>query len=103
MSLFEIRHYRVFPGKMDEWVHLMEHRVVPYFAARGMMVTGMFRGEKDEDQFTYIRRFDDEAHRAALYESEEWQSQIKPLVRQCIDVDKTIVHRVTETRYSPMR
>ena len=54
-----------------------------------------------------IRRFDDEAHRAALYaavyESDDWQTNYKPTVRRLVDVDKTIVYRAVGTPCSTMR
>ena len=107
MALFEIRQYRVQPGKMDDWIAFMETRVVPFMTAKGMVIPALFRGEEDEDLQIWIRRFDDEAHREklykAVYESDEWQSEFKPTVRQLVDVEKTVVHRMTGTQHSPIR
>ena len=107
MSLFEIRQYQVYPGKMDEWIKFMENRVAPFITARGMVVTAMFRSEEDENLFIWIRRFDNEAHREklykAVYESDEWQQNYKPTVRKLVDVEKIIVQRVIGTNQSPIR
>lgn len=107
MSLFEIRQYQVYPGKMDAWVTFMETRVAPFMTARGMVIPAMFRGEDDDNLHIWIRRFDDETHRQklykAVYESEDWQQNYKPTVRQLVDVEKTIVHRMNGTPCSPIR
>lgn len=107
MALFEIRQYQVFPGKMDDWIAFMETRVAPFMTARGMVIPAMFRGEDDDNLHIWIRRFDDEAHRAqlykAVYETEEWQRDFKPTVRQLVDVEKTVVHRMRGTQSSPIR
>jgi thioester reductase-like protein len=72
-----------------------------------MVIPAMFRGEEDANLHIWIRRFDDEAHRERLYEavygSQEWQENYKPRVRELVDVEKTIVHRVVGTPHSVMR
>ena len=30
---YELRRYRILPGKMDEWIRLMEEEIVPAVAA----------------------------------------------------------------------
>lgn len=107
MSLFEIRQYQVKPGKMDEWITFMETRVAPYMIKYGMVIPAMFQGLEDKNLHIWIRRFNDEAHREKLYqivyESEEWQSKFKPIVHRLVDVEKTVVHRMTGTPHSPLR
>ena len=107
MALFEIRQYQVFPGKMDEWVEFMEQRIAPFMIAKGMVIPAMFRGEDNENLFIWIRRFDDEAHREALYksvyETDEWQTSYKPTVRRLVDVENAVVHRMVGTHHSPVR
>ena len=49
MSLFEIRQYQVYPGKMDDWIAFMETRVAPFMTARGMVIPAMFRGKDDDN------------------------------------------------------
>jgi hypothetical protein len=107
MSLFEIRQYSVYPGRMDDWIAFMETEVAPFMTARGMVIPAMFRGEEDDNLHIWIRRFDDEAHRERLYEavygSQDWQDNYKLRVREFVDVEKTIVHRVVGTPHSVMR
>ena len=107
MSIFEIRHYNVKDGRMAEWIGFMEDRIVPFMISNGMDVNAMFESDDDENLFIWIRRFDDDDVREeqyeAVYESEEWQSEIKPGVRSLIDVEEIVVHRARATPKSPMR
>ncbi len=107
MSIFEIRHYNVKDGKMAEWIDFMEDRIVPFMISKGMDVNAMFESDDEENLFIWIRRFDDddvrEAQYEAVYESEEWQAEIKPVVRNLIDVEEIVVHRARATPNSPLR
>jgi len=46
MAFYELRQYHVRPGKMDEWVKIMEQEIIPFQVSKGMVITGSFRGEK---------------------------------------------------------
>ena len=48
MPFYELRQYRVRPGKMAEWIALMEEEIIPLQVAKGMVISGSFRGETDE-------------------------------------------------------
>ena len=91
---YELRQYKVRPGKMDEWVQFMEEVVIPFQTSCGMTITGCFRGEKDDSIFVWTRRFEDEAQREALYEavyeSDRWKNEIGPEVGDLID--RTAIH-----------
>ena len=63
---YELRRYRILPGKMDEWIRLMEEEIIPFQVACGMVITGMFRGEEDETVFVWMRRFESESERERL-------------------------------------
>jgi hypothetical protein len=41
---FELRQYRIFPGKRDEWVKFMEERIMPGQLAQGVVIVGSFVG-----------------------------------------------------------
>lgn len=106
MALFEIRVYPVKDGAMGEWIDFMEQKIVPYIEERGMKVDAMFKGEEDPNSFIWIRRFDDEAHRKALYEAvynDDWVADFKPTVRRLVNVENATVHVVTETAGSPLK
>ena len=107
MTFYEIRRYRVFPGKMDEWLRLMEETIIPCQVARGMVISGSFRGEEDDTTYIWIRRFKSEVEReklyAAVYEDEEWKQTIGPLAGKLIDRDTMQVTRVTPTSRSVLQ
>lgn len=107
MALFEVRTYPVKEGCMDEWVTFMEERIVPFITDKGMKVDAMFRGADDPTVYIWIRRFEDETHRKALYEAvyetDDWQETIKPTVRRLVDVENATVHVMNATKSSPMR
>lgn len=107
MALYEIRTYPVKEGCMEEWVTFMENRVVPYIEERGMKVDAMFRAAEDDSVYTWIRHFDDEAHRQELHEkvygSAEWQTQIKPTVQRLVDVPNATVLVMHATACSPLK
>ena len=95
---FELRQYRVKKGKMKRWVKFMDEVLSPFQVAQGMVVVGSFVGEVEEDLYVWIRRFESEQERKKLYkkvyESETWNSQIKPQVDQMLDRESIIVTRL---------
>ena len=123
-SFFELRIYKVNPGKMQEWVELMEKVILPFQTSKGMVVHGSFI-EKSFDQFSlndgnremnrdknrnnyiWIRRFQNEAHKEKLYkdvyESEEWVNDIGPKVANLIDRNSIKIHNLTSTELSIMK
>ena len=48
MAFYELRQYFVRPGKMNEWVKIMEEEIIPFQVSKGMVICGSFRGETDE-------------------------------------------------------
>ena len=95
---FELRQYRIKRGKMKRWVKFMDEVLIPFQIAQGMVVVGSFVGEEEEDLYVWIRRFESEQERKKLYkkvyESETWNSQIKPQVDQMLDRETMIVTRL---------
>lgn len=107
MAFYELRHYRVLPGKMDEWVRCMEETIIPFQVARGMVIAGSFRGESDDQTYIWMRRFDSEEQReqlyAAVYQSDEWKTEISPQVEELIDRTTIEVTRLVATPKSVLR
>ncbi len=107
MAFYEIRRYEVVPGKMDEWLSLMEGTIIPFQVARGMVIAGSFRGEEDDTTYVWIRRFESEAERErlyeAVYEDEEWKQTISPRAGELINRDTMQVTRVTPTSRSVLQ
>ena len=107
MAFFELRQYRVRPGRMDEWVRLMEEKIIPFQTAQGMTVVGSFRGESDDSLFFWVRRFESEAERERLYEavygSEFWKNEIAPQIPDFLDRERNVVTRVVPTARSTIQ
>lgn len=105
MSFYELRQYKIHPGKMDEWIDFMETEIVPFQVSKGMVITARFRGEEDDSVYIWMRRFEDEPQReklyAAVYESEHWKSKIAPKIPDLIDRSAVQVTRLVPTGGSP--
>ncbi|MAI99232.1 MAG: NIPSNAP family containing protein [Nisaea sp.] len=106
MAFFELRQYKIQPGKMAAWLELMENEIIPFQVAKGMVICASFQGEEDDSVYFWIRRFESEEQRvqlyAAVYESDFWQNDVSPRVGEILDRSATNVQRVTATRMSPM-
>jgi hypothetical protein len=104
---FELRQYRVKPGRRDEWVKFMEETIIPFQIAQGMVAVGSFVGEQEEDLYVWMRRFDSEEQREALYakvyQSDTWQNEISPQVGEMLDRERTVVTRLAPTPKSVIR
>ena len=107
MAFYELRQYHVRPGKMAEWVRIMEEEIIPFQVSKGMVITGSFRGETDDSVYVRLRRFESEAEREqlyqAVYETDHWKEKIAPRVPDCLDREKIVVTRLTPTAKSTMR
>ena len=101
MAFYELRQYHVRPGKMAEWVKIMEEEIIPFQVSKGMVITGSFRGESDDSVYVWLRRFSSEAERAALYkavyETDYWKTKIAPRVPEILDREKMVVTRIVPT------
>jgi NIPSNAP len=107
MAFYELRQYKVRPGKMDAWVKIMEEEIIPFQTSKGMVICGSFRGETDDSAYVWLRRFESEAEREALYkavyESDHWKTKIAPLVPDHLDRSAMVVTRIIPTAKSTMR
>jgi NIPSNAP len=104
MAFYELRQYVIKPGKMAEWIKLMESEIIPFQVGKGMVITGSYRGETDESVYVWTRRFESEAERvalyAAVYESEHWITSLSPRVGDLIDRATIKVQRLVPTKLS---
>ena len=107
MAFYELRQYFVRPGKMDEWVKIMEEEIIPFQVSKGMVICGSFRGETDESCYIWIRRFNSEAEREAqykaVYETDYWKTKIAPRVPDILDREKMSIQRLVSTARSTMQ
>ena len=107
MAFYELRQYKVQPGKMNEWLKIMEDEIIPFQVAKGMVICGSFRGETEESTYVWIRRFNSEAEREALYkavyETDHWKNKIAPRVGEVLDREKMHIQRIVPTSRSTMQ
>jgi hypothetical protein len=105
MAFYELRQYKALPGKMDEWVTIMETEIIPFQVSKGMVITASYRGETDESVYVWIRRFESEEQRVQqykdIYESDYWKTTIAPRVPNCLDRSGIVVTRLVPTPRSP--
>jgi len=101
MAFYELRQYCIRPGKMAQWLKVMEEEIIPFQVAKGIVITGSYKGEKDDSVYVWMRRFESEAQREALYkavyESEHWKKEIAPRIPDLLDREKMVVTRITPT------
>ena len=104
MAFYELRQYVIREGKMAAWLKCMEEEIIPFQVAKGMVITGSYRGEKDDSVYVWIRRFESEEERErlykAVYESDHWKNDISPRVGELIDRSQIKVQRIVPTRLS---
>jgi hypothetical protein len=107
MAFYELRQYKVLPGQMEGWVKMMEEEIIPFQVSKGMVITGSFRGETDPSVYVWLRRFDSEAQREALYkdvyESDFWKTKIAPRVPEYLDRSAIVVTRIVATPKSTVQ
>ncbi len=98
---FELRQYRTLPGKREAWVAFMEEVIIPFQVTKGMVIVGSFVGQEEDDLYVWIRRFESEEQRAALYaavyETDHWKDEIAPTVGTMLDRSRTVITRIAAT------
>jgi hypothetical protein len=107
MAFYELRQYHVRPGKMAEWVKIMEDVIIPFQVSKGMVICGSFSGETDQSVYVWLRRFESETQREALYkavyDSEFWKNEVAPRVPECLDREKMVITRIVPTPKSTVQ
>ena len=107
MAFYELRQYHVRPGRLAEWVKIMEEEIIPFQVSKGMVICGSFQGEKDELVYVWLRRFNSEAEREAqykaVYESDYWKTKIAPRVPEILDREKMVITRIVPTPHSTVQ
>ena len=101
MAFYELRQYKVLPNMLASWVKIMETEIIPFQVSKGMVITGSFQGETDPSVYIWLRRFETEEQRvalyAAVYESDYWKTQIAPRVTEHLDRSAIVVTRMVPT------
>ncbi len=95
---FELREYRMMPGQKQNWVDYMENVIIPFQVSKGMVILGSFVSRDEEDLYIWIRRFENDDHKEALYtavyESDTWKNEIGPKIPEMMDRSKIVVRRI---------
>jgi len=103
-AFFELRIYKIFPGKMKEWLDLMEGTIIPFQVSKGMVIHGSFVDDDDDETYIWIRRFSSLKSKEKLYkdvyESEEWLNEMVDKVGELIDRNRTVVRNLKSTELS---
>lgn len=104
---YELRQYQSLPGKRDELARYMEDVIIPFQVAKGMVITGSFTGETEENLYVWIRRFESEGEReklyTAVYQSDEWKNEFSPKIGKLLDREKIVVSRLEPMPKSVLR
>jgi hypothetical protein len=107
MPFYELRQYKVLPEKLEGWVKIMEEEIIPFQISKGMVICGSFHGETDPSIYIWLRRFESEEQRvalyAAVYESDHWKTQIAPRVPEYLDRSGIVVTRIVPTSKSTVQ
>jgi NIPSNAP len=107
MAFYELRQYKIRPGKMDDWLKLMQETIMPFQISKGMVITASFRGEQDDSVYVWMRRFESEQQREQLYEavyqSDRWKNEISPQVAELMDRSAIQVTRLVPSSKSPVQ
>jgi hypothetical protein len=103
---FELRRYPLKPGKRDEWVKWMDEEIIPFQMSKGMVILASFVDEEN-DTYVWIRRFESQEQKEALYEavyqSDYWQNEASARVGELIDRDNLEITILTATPRSFMQ
>lgn len=104
MAFYELRQYKIRPGKMDAWLELMEKEIIPFQVAQGMVILASYRGEEDDSVYIWLRRFESEEARErlyqAVYQSDHWKENIAPRIPEVMDRSAIQVTRLVPTAAS---
>ena len=105
--LYELREYRIYKGKMKQWLKLFEEEIVPFQVSKGMAIPASFTAVKSPDTFIWLRRFKNEAERKrqykAVYETDHWKNVIQPKVEAVLYVPKIVVTDLSPTPRSVLQ
>ena len=104
---FELREYQIKEGQLARWVQFMDEVLIPFQVSKGMVITGSWFIEAD-NKYIWMRRFEREEERKALYEavyeSAAWKNELLPIVNEMLDREAGLyVRRVVPSPRSIIR
>ena len=99
--LYELRYYYIQPGRMREFVTIMESMIIPFQLSQGMLVLGSFLDVDNEDCYIWLRRYKDESDKQRLYDkvygSAYWENDIRPKIAGMIIKEKSQINLLKPT------
>jgi phosphoribosylformimino-5-aminoimidazole carboxamide ribonucleotide (ProFAR) isomerase len=102
---YEFRQYKMDPAKREWFAGLMDTVVIPFQVSKGMIVVGGWVDEQDPTLYYWMRRFESEEERIALYEavykSDGWLNDVKPQLGDT--VQEIVVKRIVPSARSIIR
>jgi len=105
--VFELRTYRIRKDCLEQWVRLMDTKIIPFQTAMGMAIVGSFTVRDMDDCYVWIRRFENEQERRTHYDrvygSDIWKNDIRPAIDEMLIREETVVWLLDPTPLSPMR
>ncbi len=107
MAFYELSQYTIRPGKMDDWLRLMDEVIIPLQVEKGMVVTGSFCSLNDENKYLGLCRFENEDVRTLLYaefyESDAWKNELTSKVDECVERQNVEIISITPTSRSVLQ
>jgi hypothetical protein len=95
VGLFDLRQYRLAPGRRDELIDLFDTYFVDGQEQVGIHVVGQFRDLDDPDRFVWLRAFDSSADRGttlgAFYGGPVWQQHRDTANATMLDSDDALL------------
>lgn len=106
MSLVELREYKLKPNKKHQWLTWMKEELLPYQVSQGMQVlqTYTYQDEQGDDWFVWLRAFENEEQRQAIYSktyNDWWIENIRPQVFEHIEQDEIKVRLLDPVELIP--
>ncbi|QHJ11537.1 hypothetical protein FX988_01771 [Paraglaciecola mesophila] len=92
MAIVELREYKIKPNMKQAWLQWLKAELLPYQVSQGMRIlhTYVHTDENGNDWFVWLREFDDEQTRQAIYQqtyNQWWKDEIRPRVFTMIEQD----------------
>ncbi|MEE9324084.1 MAG: NIPSNAP family protein [Dehalococcoidia bacterium] len=106
MAVLELRTYTVKPGRMAEWLEIFDKDIIPLNDAFGIKILASWRNVDKQDEFIWLRTFEDAAAQKskseAMYSSQQWKA-MEEQVEDCLDQEKWEVKNLSPTAFSPLQ
>jgi hypothetical protein len=97
--IYEVRSYRIKPGRRAEFIEFFETRSTPALREHGMTVIGPLLDVENPNKFVFLRGFPSLEERDrlkdAFYEGELWKNELEAIAMPMIDSYDVILCETT--------